>query len=70
MADGSLHIGHVSKTYWVDGRALEALDDIELAIAPGEFITIVGASGSYRDAVWAAPAKSAGDQTFRLYEPR
>lgn len=45
MADGSLEIGHVSKTYRVDGRALEALDGIELAVAAGEFITIVGASG-------------------------
>jgi sulfonate transport system ATP-binding protein len=45
MADGSLQIGHVSKTYRVDGRALEALDDIDLTVAPGEFITIVGASG-------------------------
>lgn len=45
MAHGSLHIGHVSKAYRVDGRVLEALDDIDLAVAPGEFITIVGASG-------------------------
>lgn len=45
MAYGSLQIGHVSKTFRVDGRALQALDDIELALAPGEFITIVGASG-------------------------
>src|SRR5262249_50916821 len=45
MANGSLQIGHVSKTYRVDGRVLEALDDIDLAVAPGEFITIVGASG-------------------------
>ena len=45
MPDGQLQIGHVSKTFRVDGRALEALDDIDLAIAPGEFVTIVGASG-------------------------
>jgi sulfonate transport system ATP-binding protein len=43
MAD--LHIGHVSKTFRVDGRAFEALDDIELSVEAGEFITIVGASG-------------------------
>jgi sulfonate transport system ATP-binding protein len=43
MAD--LRIGHVSKTFRVDGRAFEALDDIELSIEAGEFITIVGASG-------------------------
>lgn len=45
MVDGSLQIGHVSKTYEVDGRALQALEDIDLAVAPGEFITVVGASG-------------------------
>jgi sulfonate transport system ATP-binding protein len=45
MPDGRLQIGHVSKTFRVDGRALEALDDIDLGIAPGEFVTIVGASG-------------------------
>jgi sulfonate transport system ATP-binding protein len=45
MVDGSLQIGHVSKTYQVDGRALQALEDIDLSVAPGEFVTIVGASG-------------------------
>lgn len=45
MADGFLHIGHVSKTYLVDGLALDALCDIDLSVAAGEFVTIVGASG-------------------------
>jgi sulfonate transport system ATP-binding protein len=43
MAD--LHVGHVSKSFRVDGRAFEALDDIDLTVEAGEFITIVGASG-------------------------
>ena len=28
-----------------------------------------GLLGSYREAAWAAPAKNAGDQSFRLFEP-
>jgi sulfonate transport system ATP-binding protein len=43
MAD--LRIGHVSKTFRVDGRSFEALDDIDLTVEAGEFVTIVGASG-------------------------
>jgi len=42
---GALSIQHVGKTHHVGGRALEVLRDINLEIAPGEFVSIVGASG-------------------------
>jgi sulfonate transport system ATP-binding protein len=42
---GALAIRAVSKSYQVDGRALQVLKGIALEIAPGEFVSVVGASG-------------------------
>ncbi|MBV8509205.1 MAG: ABC transporter ATP-binding protein [Xanthobacteraceae bacterium] len=42
---GALAIRAVSKSYQVDGRALQVLKGIALDIAPGEFVSVVGASG-------------------------
>jgi sulfonate transport system ATP-binding protein len=42
---GTLDILHVSKRFAVAGEAVQALEDIELSVSPGELITIVGASG-------------------------
>jgi sulfonate transport system ATP-binding protein len=45
VAAGSLALHGVSKEYRVDGSRLQVLKDIDLAVAPGEFVSIVGASG-------------------------
>jgi sulfonate transport system ATP-binding protein len=42
---GALALRKVSKTYEVDGRPLRVLQDLDLEVAPGEFVTLVGASG-------------------------
>jgi ABC-type nitrate/sulfonate/bicarbonate transport system ATPase subunit len=42
---GTLDILHVSKRFAVAGEAVQALEDIDLSVSPGEFIAIVGASG-------------------------
>ncbi len=42
---GTLDIRHVSKRFAVAGQAVQALEDIDLSVTPGEFIAIVGASG-------------------------
>jgi len=42
---GTLDIRNVSKTYQVEGRPLDVLDDVSLTVAPGEFVSIVGSSG-------------------------
>jgi len=42
---GTLAIRHVSKRFAVAGQAVQALEDIDLSVLPGEFIAIVGASG-------------------------
>ncbi|NTW84276.1 MAG: ABC transporter ATP-binding protein [Chlorobiaceae bacterium] len=42
---GSLEIKRVRKQYKVSGAALQVLDDINLDVKPGEFISIVGLSG-------------------------
>jgi sulfonate transport system ATP-binding protein len=42
---GTLDILHVSKRFDVAGKAVQALEDIDLSVAPGEFVAIVGASG-------------------------
>lgn len=41
----ALHIDRVGKTYALDGADLRVLEDINLSIEEGEFISIVGASG-------------------------
>jgi ABC-type nitrate/sulfonate/bicarbonate transport system ATPase subunit len=42
---GSLQLRHVDKSYEVDGRVLEVLIGIDLIVEPGEFVSLVGASG-------------------------
>ncbi|QLF93981.1 ABC transporter ATP-binding protein [Pseudomonas sp. ABC1] len=41
----ALEIRHLSKQYTVEARPLTVLDDINLSVRAGEFISIVGASG-------------------------
>lgn len=41
----ALEIAGVSKRFTVGGRTVEALNNINLSVAPGEFVSIVGASG-------------------------
>lgn len=45
MNNNILSIEHVSKTFYVDGKAVAVLKDINLTVKKGEFITIVGHSG-------------------------
>lgn len=42
---GALAIQGLSKAYSIDGRRLPVLESIDLAVRPGEFVSIVGASG-------------------------
>jgi NitT/TauT family transport system ATP-binding protein/sulfonate transport system ATP-binding protein len=42
---GELSVHGVSKTYELHGQPLTVLHDIDLHVAPGEFVSIVGASG-------------------------
>lgn len=42
---GALTIRAVGKTHHIDGQPLEVLRNVDLDIAPGEFVSIVGASG-------------------------
>ncbi|MFJ3051499.1 ABC transporter ATP-binding protein [Pseudomonas nitroreducens] len=42
---GALAIQGLSKAYSIDGRSLPVLEDISLDVRPGEFVSIVGASG-------------------------
>lgn len=42
---GDLVLRRVAKSYRIDGKRLPVLEDIDLTVAPGQFVTIVGASG-------------------------
>jgi ABC-type nitrate/sulfonate/bicarbonate transport system ATPase subunit len=42
---GDVVIRNVGKSFDIDGKSLLVLDDINLTIGPGHFLTIVGASG-------------------------
>ena len=41
-----LSIEHLTKVYGTGPAAVRALDDVSLSIAAGEFVAIVGSSGS------------------------
>jgi NitT/TauT family transport system ATP-binding protein/sulfonate transport system ATP-binding protein len=41
----TLDIKHLSKQFSVDGAALPVLENINLSVRPGEFVSIVGSSG-------------------------
>ena len=42
---GTLRIQALNKQYEVKGEVLPVLQNIDLTIAPGEFVSIVGSSG-------------------------
>ncbi|CAD5107384.1 ABC transporter ATP-binding protein [Zestomonas carbonaria] len=42
---GALEIRGLDKQYRIDGKALPVLENINLGVLPGEFVSIVGASG-------------------------
>ncbi len=42
---GTLELKNVGKSYSVDSKALEALQGIDLAVGPGQFVCLVGPSG-------------------------
>jgi len=42
---GSLDIRGLGKQYAIEGKPLTVLQDINLSVKPGEFVSIVGASG-------------------------
>jgi sulfonate transport system ATP-binding protein len=42
---GQLRVGGVSRQFRVGGSDVRALEKVDLSVAPGEFLTIVGASG-------------------------
>src|SRR3954449_897152 len=44
-SEGHLEISGVAKRFRVAGVGLTALDGVDLSVAPGEFVAIVGASG-------------------------
>ena len=41
-----LTIDHLTKVYGSGSTALKALDDVSFSVAAGEFVAIVGSSGS------------------------
>lgn len=45
IQDNELHVRHVSKTFELEKDTLQVLDDIDLDIKSGEFVSVVGASG-------------------------
>ena len=46
MTTPRVELAHVSKAFHGDGRTVQALDDVSLAVMPGEFVTLIGPSGS------------------------
>jgi ABC-type nitrate/sulfonate/bicarbonate transport system ATPase subunit len=60
---GTLEIKGVSKQFSMGGTALDALTDINLAITPGEFVTLVGPSGCGKSTLLRAVAGLDGTYT-------
>lgn len=70
----ALTLEHITKTYRLDKREVTALSDINLTIAAGEFVTIVGRSGCGKTTLLRLVAglekKTAGQLLFSPPSPQ
>jgi ABC-type nitrate/sulfonate/bicarbonate transport system ATPase subunit len=46
MPTPKLELRHVSRAFHASGLTVQALEDVSMAVAPGEFLTVIGPSGS------------------------
>lgn len=85
MSEPLLRIEHVAKSFTApDGQRTEVLRDIEMELAPGEFVSVVGPSGSGKSTLFnvlaelVAPTSGSvrytgpatGGQPFSAYMPQ
>jgi NitT/TauT family transport system ATP-binding protein len=73
QTDHAVRLSGVGKTFGIGRRAVTALDGVDLAVAPGEFVCLLGASGCGKTTVLnlvaGLDAPSAGDIELNTARP-
>ena len=65
-----LKLDHIQKFYGNQGNITKAINDISFSVSEGEFVGIMGASGSGKTRFWLTPQLLQAHSSYVVVDPK